>query len=208
MTFIIATHSTQRKLKILIVDDDQDVCEHLEQLLTEKNFLVTYTTDPSVTISILEDEMHQIIILDVIMPNIDGLALLEKIRRIDKDICVIFLSGYPTFDRAVKAMRGKAFDFLTKPFENDDLTGTINRAIEHYGLRTNLNQEAIEQIAEEVRQLRMKKKLSLRQLANRTGLSSSLISQIEHAKSSPSIATVSRLAAALDSPLEKFFAGL
>ena len=202
------THSTRRKIKILIVDDDRDVCEHLEQLLTKENFLVTYTTDPSVTVSILEEELFQIIILDIIMPKLDGLELLTKIRQIDKDICVVLLSGYPTFERAVIAMRGLAFDFLTKPFEIVDLVGVLTRATKHYGLQTNLNQEAIEQIAREVRRLRLKRKLSLRQLANRTGLSSSLLSQVEHAKSSPSIATVSRLAAALDSPLEKFFNGL
>ena len=202
------THSTQRKIKILIVDDDRDVCEHLEQLLTAEDFLVTYTTDPSVAVSILEDKAFQIIILDIIMPKIDGLELLKRIRKKDKDICVILLSGYPTFERAVEAMQEQAFDFLTKPFEITDLFDTINRATKHYGLRTNLNQRCIEQIAREVRRLRIKKKLSLRELANRTGLSPSLISQVEHAKSSPSIATVSRLAAALDSPMEKFFEGL
>lgn len=204
----MTTHSTQREIKVLIIDDDQDVCEHLEQLLTNANFVVRYSTDPSVTVSILQDEMFQIVILDVVMPKIDGLELLRKIRQIDKDICIILLSGYPTFDRAVEAMRGLAFDFLTKPFEVDELIATLDRAIKHYGLRTNLNQEAIEQIANEVRRLRSKQRLSLRQLANRTGLSPSLISQVEHAKSSPSISTVSRLAAALDAPLVQFFKGL
>jgi len=201
-------HSTHRKVKVLVVDDDVDVCEHLESLLTTKNYIVKYTTDPGVTVSILKDEMFQIIILDLIMPKISGLELLKRIREVDSDVCVIILSGYPTFDRAVAALRGLAFDFLTKPFEEDELTSVLDKAVRLRGLRTNLNQQAIERIAEEIRRLRTSHKLTLKQLGNRSGLSPSLIFQVEHAQTSPSIATLSRLAAALDARLEQFFEGL
>ncbi len=204
----MSKHSTQSKVKILVVDDEIDICEYLIQLLTTNNYDTSYINDPLQTIPLLRRESFQIVILDIIMPGMNGLELLKEIREYDNDICIILLTAYPTFDRAVDAMRGYAFDFLTKPFDVDVLLSTLRRAVDHYGLQTNLDQRAIDQIAQVVRNLRKENKLSLTQLARRTGLSTSLISQIEHAKSSPSIATISRLAAALGSPLEKFFTGL
>jgi len=84
----------------------------------------------------------------------------------------------------------------------------LDRAIQKYGFRSDLSQKAIEKIAAEVRRLRADQKLSLRQLASRTGLSPSLIYQIEHAHTAPSLATISRLATALQAPLEQLFKGL
>ena len=204
----MSSHSTKKNIRVLVIDDDRDVCELLEKLLAERNYHVTCTTDPTEAISVLNGDMSQIILLDIIMPVIDGIELLKKIREVNKSVCVIFLTAYSTFDHAVGALRGQAFDFLTKPFDIDELTGVLERASKHYGLSTNLNQEALEQIAHIVRMSRTKQKLSIRELASRTGLSGSLISQVEHAQSSPSIATISRFAAALDVPLEEFFKGL
>ena len=201
-------HSTKKNIRVLVIDDDSDVCELLERLLSERNYHVTCITDPTSAISVMNGDMSQIILLDIIMPVIDGIELLKQIRKVNKSVCVIFLTAYPTFDHAVGALRGQAFDFLSKPFNIDDLTDVLDRATKYYSLRTNLNQEALEQIAYLVRKHRTKQKLSIRELASRTSLSGSLISQVEHAQSSPSIATVSRLAAALDVPLEGFFKGL
>ena len=204
----MAKKEIQRDINVLVIDDDVDVCKYLERFLTGQGFVVKYTTDPSQVVDTLKQDMIQIVILDVVMPNTDGLELLRKIRRVDSDICIIMLSGYPTFDRAVEAFRSSVFDFLTKPFTNEQLMEVLERAIKTYGLRTDLNERAIKQIASEVRRLRASQKLSLRQLASRTGLSPSLIYQIEHAHTAPSLATVSRLATALKAPLEELFRGL
>ena len=147
-------------------------------------------------------------ILDIVMPKVDGIELLQKIKSLDSDMCVIMLSGYPTFERARDTFKNDCFDFVTKPFEREALLDVIQRAIKEYGFVTDLNQKATGTIAKRVHELRTKKKLSLRQLANRTGLSPSLIYQIEHAQTTPSIATISRLAAALNSEIEFFFKGI
>ncbi len=197
-----------RSINILVVDDDVDVCQYLQSFLTSHNFTVEYLTDPVQLMPKLKESMFQIIILDLVMPSVSGLELLKDIRKFDKDICVIMLSGYPTFDRAVEAFRSEVFDFLTKPFENEELLAILERVIKKYGLQSDLNQKAVDQIASEIRRLRTDQKLSLRQLASRTGLSPSLIYQIEHAHTAPSLATVSRLATALNTPLEDLFKGL
>jgi DNA-binding NtrC family response regulator len=198
----------ERSIRVLVVDDDLDVCQYLERFLTSRNYEVKYTTDPEQTIPLLKEELYQILILDVVMPGVNGLELLKQVRKIDKDMCIIMLSGYPTFDRAVEAFRQQIFDFLTKPFETEELVAVLDRAIQKYGFRSDLSQKAVDKIASEVRRLRAEQKLSLRQLASRTGLSPSLIYQIEHAHTAPSLATISRLASALQAPLEQLFKGL
>lgn len=204
----MAKKEIQRDINVLIIDDDIDVCRYLERFLTNQGFVVKYSTDPSTAVDTIKQDLIQIVILDVVMPNVDGIEVLQRIRRVDSDLCIIILSEYPTFDRAVEAFRSSVFDFLTKPFSNEQLMEVLERAIKTYGFRTDLNERAIKQIAAEVRRLRADQKLSLRQLASRTGLSPSLIYQIEHAHTAPSLATVSRLATALKAPLEQLFRGL
>lgn len=198
-------NTASRKIRILVVDDDIDVCQYLESFLGKKGYSVKYLTDPEKAVPLLREESFQIVILDLVMPKLSGLELLDKIRRIDSDICIIILSAYPTFENAVSSFKNTVFDFLIKPFENDEIVKTLEEAIARYGLVSDLNQRAIQQISVQLRALRLKKNLSMRQLANRTGVSSSLIYQIEHAQTSPSLATMSRLATALKTPLKQFF---
>jgi DNA-binding NtrC family response regulator len=200
--------TTKRKVNILIIDDDKDVCHYLKQFLEKHNFTVDFITDSKKAVSSVKDNNYQIVILDIVMPKIDGIELLRSIKKEDDDLCVIMLSGYPTFERARETFKHDCFDFLTKPFETETLLETINRAIREYGLVTDLNQKATTLIAKRVHVLRTKKRLSLRQLASRTGLSPSLIYQVEHAQTTPSIATISRIAAALNSEMEFFFKGI
>lgn len=196
---------TERQIKVLVVDDDEDVCQFLERFLVRHNYLIRYTTEPGKALPILKEEMFQIVILDVVMPEIDGVELLKMIRRADSDICVIVLSAYPTFENAVETFRSDAFDFITKPFETDELLKVLERAAKKRGLVSDLGRQATEQVGKSVRRMRTSRKLSLRQLASRTGLSPSLIFQIEHAKTSPSLATITKLAAALKTPVGEFF---
>ncbi|MBD3219465.1 MAG: response regulator [candidate division Zixibacteria bacterium] len=200
--------TTKRKVGILIIDDDEDVCQYLKQFLEEQNFDVDFITDSQKAVSTIKGNSYQIVILDIVMPKVDGIELLQNIKKEDDDLCVIMLSGYPTFERARETFKHDCFDFLTKPFEKETLLETIKGAIKEYGLVTDLNQKATHLIAQRVHDLRMEKKLSLRQLANRTGLSPSLIYQVEHAQTTPSVATISRIAAALNSEMEYFFKGV
>lgn len=204
----MAEAPTERQIKVLVVDDDKDVCVFLETFLTRHNYRVRYTTEPGEAIPILKEEVFQIVILDVAMPEINGVELLKMIRRVDNDICVIILSAYPTFDNAVETFRSDAFDFITKPFETDELLKVLERAAKQRGLITDLGQLTTEQVARSVRRLRTSRNLSLRQLASRTGLSPSLIFQIEHAQTSPSLATITKLASALKTPVGDFFGGI
>lgn len=199
---------SNRQINVLVIDDEPDVCKFLEHFLVKHGFEVVSVNDPEHALPLLKKQNFQIILLDIVMPKLDGIEVLKQIRQFDKDICVIVLSGYPTFERARDTFKNECYDFLTKPFESERLLSVLDGAVKKYGLKSDLNLLATHQIAETVKQKRAEYKLSLRQLANRTGLSTSLIYQIEHSQTTPSVATLSRLSTALDTPLESFFKGL
>ncbi len=196
------------KIKILVVDDDKDVCDYLRQLLTEEGFRVKATTDPTQVIGYLKKDRYHLILLDLKMPKLGGVELMRQIRKIDSDIIVIVLTAYPSVASAVETMKQDAFDYLQKPFKVEELRDVITNAVRAKGLLTNLEERLNTEIGRRVRELRQEQKLTLKQLASRTGLSVSLISQIELAKSAASISTLYKIVTALGAPFSIFFEGV
>ncbi len=197
-----------RKVNVLVVDDDIDVCGFLERILIKRNYMVECCYNPLEATEIVKKQEFQIIILDIVMPKKDGIEVLKEIRKIDKSVCIIMLSAYPTVERAFESIRENVFEFITKPFETADFFAVLNRAEKQYGLVTNLYQLTINQISSRLSTLRKEKKISLRQLANMAGISPSLVYQIEHAETAPSLATLSKLTSALQTEMSYFFEDL
>ncbi len=197
-----------RRINVLIIDDDVDVCAFLKRILTKRNYAVDCCCDPLEATEFIKKQEYQIIILDIVMPKKDGIEILQEIRKIDKSVCVIMLSAYPTVDRAFASIRENVFEFITKPFETKDFFEVLTRAEKQYGLISNLYQLTLNQISTKLSTLRKEKKISLRQLANMAGISPSLVYQIERAETAPSLATLSKLTSALQSELSYFFEGL
>ncbi len=197
-----------RKVNVLVIDDDVDVCNFLERILIKRNYDIKCCSNPLEATEIVKKQEYQIIILDIVMPKKDGIEILKEIRKIDKSVCIIMLSAYPTVERAFESIRENVFEFITKPFETADFFAVLNRAEKQYGLVTNLYQLTINQISTRVSTLRKEKKISLRQLANMAGISASLVYQIEHAETAPSLATLSKLTSALQTEMSYFFENL
>jgi len=197
-----------KKVRILIVDDDPDVCEYLEKFLTKDGYDVIAINDPTKVVSKIQAESFQIMILDLRMPRLSGIDLLKQIRQVDSDICIIIYTGYPSVETAVETMKHHVFDYIKKPFDIDDFRKIIEKAIREKGLiispEVRLNQE----IGNKIRTLRKAKNLTLKQLANRIGLSVSLISQIELAKTSASVSTLFKISSALGIKIGYFFSDL
>ena len=135
-------------------------------------------------------------------PKID---LLEKIRSADSDICVVTMTAMPTVDVAVRAMKQAAFDYVQKPLAMEEVRAVIHAAIREKGLLVDLESRLNQQVGRRLRERRTAEQLTLKQLANRTGLSVSLISQIELGKSAASMSTMHKLAAALGVKMTFFF---
>ena len=115
---------SNNKKKVLIVDDEQAVRESL-QLLLSKNFEVFTAEDGNVALSMVDSVNPDLILLDVMMPNLGGIETLERLNEREESVPVIMLTAANTVKTAVQAMKSGAVDYLSKPFEVEELTARI-----------------------------------------------------------------------------------
>ena len=192
-------------IRILVVDDDQDSVDLVEKILKKDGYRVLTLTDGrKVEEEIRKNDIH-LAVVDLKMPEISGLDVVEMIRHHDSDCAVILMTGYATLDSAVSALRGGVVDYLRKPVREDELLGAVRRALAAKGLALLPEEELHRNIGSAIRELRKKRTLTLKQLAKRTGLSVSLLSQIERAESSASVTSLYKIAHALRIRLPELF---
>jgi len=192
-------------IRVLVVDDDQDSCELVERILKKDGYRVSTLTDGrKVEEEMRKNEIH-LAIVDLKMPEISGLDVVQNIRHLDSDCANILMTGYATLDSAVSALRGGVVDYLRKPVREDELLGAVRRALAAKGLALLPEEELHRNIGSAIRDLRKKRTLTLKQLAKRTGLSVSLLSQIERAESSASVTSLYKIAHALKIRLPELF---
>ena len=117
-------------LHVLIVDDEQDIREGSERILTRMGFTVSKAPNGQEALDIFPTLKPAIVLLDLKMPGMDGMEVLERLKKIDPAIIVIVITGYATVETAIQAMKQGAYDFIPKPFEPDQLRLIINRAAE------------------------------------------------------------------------------
>ncbi len=196
-----------KQLNVLVVDDDLEVCEFLEAFLVEDGYQVRTVNDPTQAIGVLRETEYHVVILDLIMPRLSGLELLDQIRGIDSDIAVIVLTGKPSVDSATESIALEVSAYITKPVSTTELRETLERVIRKKGMVRSREEEMLLSIGRKIRHLRHGKKQTLAQLARRTKLSVSLLSQIERAESSASMATLYKVAVALNVTLTDLFGG-
>ena len=115
---------------ILVIDDEEAMRDSCQQTLCRDGNSVRVAEDGLTGLDVLKEESFDVIILDLKMPGLDGMDVLTKIKENDPDAIVIVITGYPTIESAVKAMKIGAYDFLAKPFTPDNLRMTIKRALE------------------------------------------------------------------------------
>lgn len=119
------------KPKLLIVDDDLAVCDTLAEALNEHGYDCTIEANGLKVISRLQTALFDGVLLDLVMPEIAGLDLLQRIKEPFPDLPVIIITGYGSIETAVESMRAGAADFVTKPIDLAVLDIRIKKAIEH-----------------------------------------------------------------------------
>ena len=117
-----------RKISILIVDDEESVRDSLYNWFIEDGYRVDCAEDAKRALSILESDAFDIILADIKMLGMDGLEMLRRIKSIRKESIVIMMTAFATVDTAVQALKDGAFDYVTKPFDPDDLSHLIRNA--------------------------------------------------------------------------------
>lgn len=120
--------------KILITDDDGDLRELLTEAVKNWGYTVSVAKDGEEALRKLRMERYDIVITDLMMPVMDGLALLKRIKELDTEILVIIITGYATIETAVKAIEAGAYDYIAKPFRLDELMIVIKNACERLRL--------------------------------------------------------------------------
>ena len=198
---------TSAKLSVLVVDDDQDIREYLQDFLHGEGFEVTTLADPTVAVERIRDEDFHLVVLDLMMPKLSGLDLLAQIRSVDDDIAVIILTGYPSLESASASIQHEVSAYLHKPVTPQEFRDAIARIARRKGLVLRREDELHATIGRQIRDLRKARNLTLKQMARRTNLSVSLLSQIERAESSASVSSLFKVATALDVRLTDLFGG-
>lgn len=193
------------QIRILVVDDEQDNCDYLKLVLTREGYEVVTTTDPTQTVDILRGSDFHLVILDMMMPQMSGTEVLEQIRKYDTDVAVIVATAYPTVDTAVASLKAQASDYVKKPMEPEQFISAVRNALQKKGLSQDPEADLHRAIGRVIRDARKTQELTLKQLARRTGLSVSLLSQIERAESSASISSLYKIASALQLRMGELF---
>jgi DNA-binding response OmpR family regulator len=193
------------QINILIVDDDRDICEYVKLLLSQHGFHVDACTDPTAVINQLKRRHYHMVILDLMMPRVSGIEVLDQIRELDDDIAIVIFTAHPSVDSAVTSLKYNVSDYVKKPFDVDEFAQTIESILRKKGLIVDPEEELHATIGRLVRQRRKACGLTLKQMSHRTGLSVSLLSQIERAESSASVSSLFKLANAMGCRITEFF---
>ena len=127
---------------LMVVDDEASIRDALKQLFEYEGHTVTLASDGIAALELLEDRRPDLIFLDVKMPGLDGLEVLDRIRSRDPTALVVMISGHGTIGTAVDATRKGAYDFLEKPLDSDRLLLTLRNALALQGLSARV--EALE----------------------------------------------------------------
>lgn len=128
-------NTSMNTVSILVVEDDEGLQNLLRRLLSQAGYEATIVGSGLEAIRVAKEMPVHVLMTDLKLPDIDGLAVLERIHQIDSKVIGIVMTGYGSIDCAVKAMKAGAFDFLTKPFDNEVFTITLNRALEAHRRR-------------------------------------------------------------------------
>jgi len=118
-------------INVLVIDDEEPFRRLLKKELTRKGSAVEVALDGSEALRLLHDKSFDVILLDVVMPVIDGISLMKKLKEDSGTPAIIVLTGKATVETAVEAMKNGAYDYLTKPYKLDELVIVIDRAYEY-----------------------------------------------------------------------------
>jgi DNA-binding response OmpR family regulator len=189
-------HSSM-EVRILVLDDDPAIGRLVQAALGGNGMTVEAVSDPARVEDQLKSRPYHLIILDYVLPGLDARTVLEWIQNHQPDASIIVVTAFPSIDSALHCLRSHTYDYLTKPFQVENLQKTVTRCLASHGL-LRLSEEALrEQLGSAIRERRKAMGLTLAEMAKRTSVSLGYLSQIELGKNSASIETLYRIALGL-----------
>ncbi|MGO9147455.1 MAG: response regulator [Desulfomonilia bacterium] len=120
---------------VLVIDDDEGDCYLVEDILSEDGIKVDIATGGEMGIRSLSEREYPIVITDLRMPDIDGMAIIDFIRKRRMNTLIVVITGYATIDSVIEALRCGAYDYIIKPFSAELLRFTLKRAFDYITIR-------------------------------------------------------------------------
>ena len=127
-----------KKRNLLVVDDDPDVLSMLERLLKKLEYNPLVAKNGEEAVKIIDRNKVDVVVSDLVMPEMDGMELLKRVKSRKGDVPFVMITGHPTIETAVEAIKKGAYDYITKPFQVEEVQIKIDRALEKRGLRRSL----------------------------------------------------------------------
>ncbi|MCX5805838.1 MAG: response regulator [Proteobacteria bacterium] len=118
------------KVTILVVDDEKGIREGCRRILTGEGFAVNVATNGKEGLEMVKARIYDLMLVDLMMPGMGGLEMMEQVSQIDPEIIMIVITGFATIETAVDAMKRGAYDYIPKPFTPDQLLAFVNRGLE------------------------------------------------------------------------------
>lgn len=122
------------RFSLLLLDDEANLCRSLSRALQRDDLQVDAFTNPADAVEALSRNSYALALVDLLMPGMGGLEFLREVRRLSPDTQVVIMTAYATIQTAVEAMRSGAFDYLQKPFTNEEARQHVDRALQHFQL--------------------------------------------------------------------------
>ncbi|HOB76006.1 MAG TPA: response regulator [Phycisphaerae bacterium] len=200
--------AVRHHIKVLVVDDDPQVCKTVAMILQEHDYQVQAFSQPRQALQAVRKTPFDIALIDIKMPDLNGLELVEKIKAEDPRVAPVVMTAYPDVQTAAETMRLGCRDYITKPFREEQLLSAVERVSQEMGLIYTNEQELNRLIGQRIRQERLKQSLTLRQLSDRSELTTSQLSQVELGKNAASVWALARISGSLGKQLCELLAGL
>ena len=121
---------------VLVIDDEEIMREVLETLLSREGYEVRLASSGPEGLDLARSTPFDAAVVDVMMPEMDGLSVLDALKKLNDEMAVIMVTAFASVDTAVAAMKRGAFDYITKPFKNDEVLVVLRNAMERARLET------------------------------------------------------------------------
>ncbi|MEK6675386.1 MAG: response regulator [Planctomycetota bacterium] len=200
--------AVRHHIRVLVVDDDPSICKTVGLLLEDHGYSPQTFTNPEEAITAADNESFQIALVDLRMPAMDGVHVVEKLKSLDDRMSVIVMTAFPDLDSATETMRKGSCDYIPKPFKQEELISAVDRACLRMGIIYRDEGELNRLIGQRIRAQRLGQNLTLRQLSDRTDLTTSQLSQVELGKNAASLWALARISNSLGLQVSELLAGL
>lgn len=188
----------QVSLAVVAFDDDADFREYIAGVLEAGGHHARTVASKSALIETCEQDLPDVVLLDMNMGRDTGEAVLEELRECWPRLCVVVVTGYPSLESMRATFKQQVFDYLPKPFGEEELARVLQQAAEELGLGQSPQQRLRAGLGRQIRLARTELGWTLKELSDRSGVSVSQLSSIERGAHLPSLESLLAIARAMD----------